>query len=307
MHPLDPAWQALVAEFESAQARAVNSARSKVSEGLNQTARRLKHYKTESEWYDAVLDGAACFAPEAALFAVADRAFTLRAVRGFSLASGLTVATETAGAFQNAIASGELVVALATPNEVSEPIAAAVPSNRVLLLPISNGSRTVAVLFCVSREDTDSNALELIQTVASSVLERHSREPAHLQISPAPPVTEHRGIAEEEMKENDSQEVVSAFDDVPEEERLQHVRARRTARSKVAEMQLYRPEACEAGRAQKNLYLFLKREIDSARGIFRDQFLGARSMRDYLHLELLARLAQNDNALLGADYPGPMV
>ena len=126
MHPLDPAWQALVAEFESAQARAVNSARSKVSEGLNQTARRLKHYKTESEWYDAVLDGAAYFAPEAALFAVTDGAFTLRAVRGFTLASGLTIATETAGAFRNAIASGELVVALATPNEVSEPIAAAV-------------------------------------------------------------------------------------------------------------------------------------------------------------------------------------
>jgi hypothetical protein len=307
MHPLDPAWQALVAEFESAQARAVSTSRSKVSEDLNQTARRLKHYKTEADWYDAVLDGAVRFAPETALFALADRTFNLKGVRGFSLPADLTVSAETAGAFRNAIDSDELVVALATANEVSEPIASAVPSNRALLLPISNGLRTVALLFCVLRDDTDSNALELIQTVASSVLERHSREPAHLQISLAPAKAQEGDGERAEAKSSSGTFDLAGLNDVPEEERLQHVRARRAARSKVAEMQLYRPEACEAGRVQKNLYIFLKREIDSARGTFRDQFLGARSMRDYLHLELLTRLAQNDNALLGAEYPGPMV
>jgi hypothetical protein len=98
-----------------------------------------------------------------------------------------------------------------------------------------------------------------------------------------------------------------AWNEIPEPDRLQHMRAQRLARVKIAEMQLYRPEACQAGLAQKDIYLFLKREIDSARDIFREQFLSTKSMADYLHLELLARLAQNDNASLGADYPGRMV
>jgi len=298
MHPLDPAWQALIAEFETAQARAAGHARSKVSEDLNQTARRLKQYRVDSDWYDAVLDGAARFAPEVALFTVEDDRFILKGARGLALPHDLVISSAQAAAFRNALDSGELAVALATANEVSEPVASAVPADRALLLPISNGTRAAALLFCVAREGADTNALELIVNVASSVLERHSRGPAHLQIAPAPLAP---GVPEREWTRDNIK------DKIPELDRLQHVRAQRLARVKVAEMQLYRPEACEAGRAQKDVYLFLKREIDSARDTFRDQFLTTQSMVDYLHLEVLARLAQNDNALLGADYPGQMV
>jgi hypothetical protein len=302
MHPLDPAWQALITQFETAQARAAGDARSRVSEDLNQTARRLKQYKIDSDWYAAVLDGAARFAPEVAIFAIeeGDR-FVLKGARGLVLPASLVVPAAQAAAFRNALDSGELAVALATASEVSEPVASSVPVNRALLLPISNGARVAVLLYCAARDGTDANALELIANMASSVLERHSRGPAHLQIASAPPAapeSEEKAAAPGER---------AALESIPEPDRLQHVRAQRLARVKVAEMQLYRPEACEAGRGQKNIYLFLKREIDSARDIFRAQFLTTKSMADYLHLELLARLAQNDNALLGADYPGQMV
>jgi hypothetical protein len=90
------------------------------------------------------------------------------------------------------------------------------------------------------------------------------------------------------------------------EEKLIHVRAQRFARVKVAEMQLYRPEACQAGREQKNLYVFLSQEIGNARDLFRTQFMSTRSMVDYLHRELIDKLADDDEALLGAEYPGQM-
>ena len=296
MHPLDPAWQALIAEFETAQARAAGHARSKVSEDLNQTSRRLKQYHVESDWYDAVLDGAARFTPETALFAVEGDTFILKGARGLALPPGLVISAAQGAAFRNALDSREVVVALATANEVSEPVASSVPVDRALLFPVSNGARVSALLFCVARDGADANALELIVNMASSVLERHSGGPAHLQIAPAaPPVQES------------ARERPLDWDRVPDSDRLQHVRAQRLARVKVAEMQLYRPEACEAGRTQRDIYLFLKREIDSARDIFREQFLATKSMVDYLHLEVLARLARNDNALLGADYPGQMV
>jgi hypothetical protein len=297
MHPLDPAWQALIAEFETAQARAAGHARSKVSEDLNQTARRLKQYSVESDWYDAVLDGAARFTPEVALFAVEGETFILKGARGLALPPDLVVSSAQAAAFRNALDSGELVLALAASKEVSEPVALSVSADRALLFPVSNGARVAALLFCAARDGADANALELIVNMASSVLERHSGAPAHLQIATAPPAAQERNSGERRPE----------FDSVPESDRLQHVRAQRLARVKVAEMQLYRPEACEAGRTQRDIYLFLKREIDSARDIFREQFLTTKSMVDYLHLEVLARLAQNDNALLGADYPGQMV
>jgi hypothetical protein len=296
MHPLDPAWQALIAQFEAAQARAAVDARSRVSEDLNQAARRLKQYKTDAEWYAAVVDGVSRFAPEVALFSVEGDRFLLKGARGLALQDDLTIDGADAAAFRNAVDSGELAVALASASEVSESLAATVPVNRALLVPIGNGERVAALLFCAARDGTDTNAIEVIVNIASSVLERHSRGPAHMQIAAAP--------QPQRPKTGDSG---PRWAEIPESDRLKHVRARRMARVKVAEMQLYRPEACQAGRAQKDIYLFLKREIDSARDIFREQFLPTQSMADYLHIELVDRLAQNDNALLGADYPGQMV
>jgi DNA-binding transcriptional regulator YdaS (Cro superfamily) len=98
-----------------------------------------------------------------------------------------------------------------------------------------------------------------------------------------------------------------AWADLDEHQRQLHMRAQRFARVTVAEMQLAKPEACRAGREQGDFYLFLNKEIDKAREIYRQQFMTISSMVDYLHLELVQTAVEGDERKLGADYPGQLV
>jgi hypothetical protein len=76
----------------------------------------------------------------------------------------------------------------------------------------------------------------------------------------------------------------------------------------VAEIRLYKSEKVKNGRAAHDLYTSVQEEIHSAREVFRREFLNASdSMVDYLHLELVRTLANDEADALGKDYPGPMV
>jgi hypothetical protein len=102
-------------------------------------------------------------------------------------------------------------------------------------------------------------------------------------------------------------EILSWFSLSREDKEL-HLRAQRFARVQVAEIRLYQSERVKNGRTAHDLYTSLKTEIDSARAAFRQGFLNAsESMVDYLHLELVATLGNDDAEALGKDYPGPMV
>ena len=91
------------------------------------------------------------------------------------------------------------------------------------------------------------------------------------------------------------------------QERQLHLAAQRFARLHVAEMRLYRIDAVRSGRARLDLYDALRDSIDTAREGFRQKFIGAsKTMVDYLHLELLRSLADDDPHLLGHEYPGPL-
>jgi hypothetical protein len=64
----------------------------------------------------------------------------------------------------------------------------------------------------------------------------------------------------------------------------------------------------KAGRSERNLYAAFKEDIDAARQEFETEFMAATpTMLDYLHLELIGTLANDDVAALGADYPGALV
>jgi len=100
----------------------------------------------------------------------------------------------------------------------------------------------------------------------------------------------------------------TAWESLAAEEQQIHLRAQRFARVRAAEMRLHEGPVVLAGRSRRNLYEALRGPIDEARGQFRrDFFARCPSMVDYLHLELLRTLANDDGELLGADYPGPMV
>jgi hypothetical protein len=98
-----------------------------------------------------------------------------------------------------------------------------------------------------------------------------------------------------------------AWADLDEHQRQLHMRAQRFARVTVAEMQLAKPGECRAGREKADFYLFLNKEIDKAREIYRKQFMTISSMVDYLHLELVQTAVEGDERKLGADYPGKLV
>ena len=85
-------------------------------------------------------------------------------------------------------------------------------------------------------------------------------------------------------------------------------RAQQFARVRVAEIQLYHAAAMKAGRASGDVYSALKTQIDTARDAYREKFLTpVNGTADYLHTEFVRTLANDDAALLGPGYPGPLV
>jgi hypothetical protein len=87
-----------------------------------------------------------------------------------------------------------------------------------------------------------------------------------------------------------------------------HLRAQRFARVRVAEIQLYHAAAMKTGRASGDVYSALKTQMDAAREAYREKFLTpVNGTADHLHAEFVRTLANDDAALLGPGYPGPLV
>ena len=93
---------------------------------------------------------------------------------------------------------------------------------------------------------------------------------------------------------------------LPKEEKIAHKKARRFARVAVQDLLSYHKGKIEEGRKNKNAYMAVKEDIDKTRQNYRKRFgkTAARSF-DYLHYELVLKLAGNDPSVLGDQYPGP--
>jgi hypothetical protein len=90
-------------------------------------------------------------------------------------------------------------------------------------------------------------------------------------------------------------------------ERQLHLTAQRFAAVRVSEIRLKRTGTVMEGRAAGNVYAALQPEIDAAREEFRTKFMDVSpAMVDYLHMELVRILTNDDDAQLGPDYPGPL-
>lgn len=303
MHALDSAWKTVCDEFDAGQRQSALAARFSLLHALNQLLRRLRRYETEADWASTTLDAAASFASRIALFAVRAGKLVLLGERNLSLALDLEIASQSGAAFAHAISGKDTVVAMRTASEVGDALASTEPGERVCIVPIANGDRVVSVLFAPSGTgENNVDALELVAGLASMVLERESNAALHTQIDQTqlqPPPTSAPAVPLNKA-------VLPPWSNLDEKERAQHIRAQRFSRVKVAEMQLYRPEACRQGLDQGNLYLLLRSEIDAAREAYRRQFMTTPTMVDYLHLELVKTAAAGDELKLGAEYPGPL-
>jgi hypothetical protein len=246
---------------------------------LNQISRCMRQAENIDQWLQAVIDGAAGFCARAALFAVDGKLLNCRATRGVPLIAE-PVPMEAAPALASAVESQDTVATVLTAGEISKAVADAFAGSghgKAYLIPLIGRKRCLAVL--CAEAATDLDALELLMVVAAAAREHLQAAAPTLGIAAAP-----------------SAPVASANE----------LRARRYAQARIAEMRLSQADAIAAGREQRNLYSRLRTQIDAARESYVHEF-GGRGHTDYLHLEILRALANDDAATLGSEYPGPLV
>jgi len=314
----------LSARLEQEAERAASGAIRALGERLNQVARRLDQAANAAEWAAALLDGAFSFAPRVVLFSIAGRAIQYedhRAAAGFELrgAPQEPVPLAEAPAFRNVIETKDAVISLASAAELSDTLCDALDGGedkRICLLPVITGrhegeKKVAAVLYVESGEaPVDLNLLEVVAALAGPALEalqasgavRPARAPVIPILPAAPPpaaVTAAAGAAGSAPEAPD-------WSALPRDEQELHARAQRFARVRVAEIRLYHAKKVREGREIGNIYAILKEEIDRSRAQFKHEFMRVPSMIDYLHLEFLRTLANDDPGLLGPDYPGPL-
>jgi hypothetical protein len=210
---------------------------------------------------------------------------------------------ENAPALASAIETRDPVTALGRESEISAALARLLdvaPAEKVYLFPIIARQQVVAML--VVAGEVLAAAPELLAEAAGMRLESIT-ETVKKTPSPENLVTIKR-VAAPVPGAPDRHN----WDDLSLEDQQLHLQAQRVARVRVAKMRLEREEAWRRGLAQSDVYGALRRDIESARTEFLQTFLSRSStMVDYLHLEILRSLANEDDRVLGREYPGPMV
>ena len=293
----------------------IGEARRETAYLLNQAFRHLRQASSEEEAGLALLDAAGSFATGAALFRVDGEAAAGESLRGGSEAAaaefrGLRIPLTEAAALEAASRSGDPVVAAATPAEVSPQLVSLLshpPESRVSVFPVMGAGGCRALLYAWG--DVEGSALELLSQAAGAFwggapATAVDEEPEQLiAIAPVPatellPVPEPAPVTEPAPP-------ASPWAKLSPDERRLHLSAQRFARVQAAEMRLRHAADVRAGRARRDIYGALRKSIDIAREAFRKNFFApCPSMVDYLHLELVRTLANDDAELLGKDYPG---
>jgi hypothetical protein len=288
---------AVAAEVEAQKPRI----RRELSEALNQSMRRLRDAASSGDWARALLDATGIFCRRAALFSVTENKVRPLGGREFNLAPSSEIPLASIPAFVSVVESKDPVVVIRSPREFSDRLLEALgPSEarRAHLFPVSNGRAVIAVLYVEEDESgADAAGLEMLAALAGLAMEHR----VAVRRSGAPGLVALEGGKAEGR-------VARKWSELTREERELHLKAQRFASVKVAEMRLYKSDEVKAARAGQDLYGALRDDIDRARTEYQDKFMTKTpTMFDYLHLELLTTLANDEIAAFGKDYPGPLV
>jgi len=291
-------WKDLLAGVPAAVDEAIETASRDAAESLNQAIRRIAQSPTVSDAMAALVDSTPPFCAAATVLTFKDGHAQPVRSKGTAISS---VAFDIAGApaLASMLETKEPVAASATPGQLSLGLsqALAAPDGRAYLFPLKVRQEVVAALAAAG--SVRVGAMECLCEAASLKLE------ILLPPSPPPPPSPAAPNPPPQMREVKRQ--ASAWDSLsPEVQRL-HLQAQRFSRVKVAELRLYHSESVRDGRAKSDLYGALRGEIDALRKEYEKDFARTPTMVDYLHLELLRTLAHDDDRLLGANYPGPLI
>jgi hypothetical protein len=295
----------LTDDVERAAREATESARHECANRLNQAVRRMCQAGNLADLADTLADAAAQFAGGAAVLAIEGGIAKLESVRpsGDSrAAAGAETALDAAPALRTAIESREPVIAAAVESEVGETLAglaASAGAERIAVFPVTSHYGVPALTGAWGA--AEAPPLELLALAAAEQWERLARVAAAA-------TAEAEAAAAAAAALLDAAPADAGWESLPAAERRLHLRAQHFARVRVAEWRLRNGSAVRAGRARRDLYAGMAAQIDQAREGFRHEFFArCPSMIDYLHLEMVHTLAQDDAELLGKDYPGPLL
>jgi hypothetical protein len=335
---------AIESTVRGAVADATGESRRALAEELNQAVRRVRHAASVDDLYSILLDVTVSFSEQAAVFSIhreLARAERMRRPAGVQAGENGAAASlpalefqvSEAAAFSTAIDTRDPVVAMSTPGEISAALVGLFghpPDERVYLFPLLAGE-TVAALFYAAG-GVQAPPIELLSEVAALRMQALTMISAPAVSAAVPveamaaPETERGALeslvtisagslkqpeaagASPRVREDGGPKQHKEWWNLSRTEQQMHLAAQRFARVQVAEMRLGSPEAIRSGRAGRDIYAALKQSIDVAREKFREKHMTlSPTMVDYLHLELVRSLADDDAILLGPDYPGPLV
>jgi hypothetical protein len=305
----------LSTEVEALFAETRDRARRDFAEQLNQAVRRMRQASDPEELAGTLVDAASLFATAVAFLRVEGESVRGERIRGVGPDAtekfpGMQIPLASAPALAGAVETRDQVTAVPTVTEISPDLAGVFEHSsdgRVTIYPIQVRDTVRALVY--TSGNAQAAALETLCQVAAAVWS--AMEPVVVNV-PAPPLVQIAtpapapvSIAEREPAPKRER---PTWESLPVAEQQVHLRAQRFARVQVADMRLQEGAAVQSGRGRRDLYGPLRQRIDDARTVFRDRFFAAcPSMVDYLHVELVRTLAQEDAELLGKDYPGPLV
>jgi hypothetical protein len=271
-------------------------ARREHAEQLNQAVRRLKVAGDPDELCATLENAADQFSGGALVFRIED---------GVARHERVTVLLESAPAFAAVMESREPQTAATIATQIGPELIdllAPAATSRASIFPIETEDRVTALLYCWGA--TQSAAVELLAQFTGMLWRETEPE---IEVAAAAPASDLVTIAPAAAREP-APAPKPTWESLPLEEQQIHLRAQRFARVQVAEMRLFDADAVQAGRSRRDIYGHVRERIDAARKSFHEQFFATcPSMVDYLHLEVVRTLANDDSDLLGKDYPGPLV
>lgn len=328
---------AMEAAVRGAVTDAISESRRALADELNQAVRRIRQATDADDLYSILLDVTVPFCGQAVIFSIHEK--SARAERMRRPAQGnageggaaanlppLTFLISDAAAFDTVIDTRDPVVAMSTPAEVSPKLVALFghkPDERVYLFPLAAGGQVAGIFYAGAR--VQAPLIEMLCEVAGLRLHTLTQVPAVAAAAAGPPAAalskppEHLvGIsgylpqqpaaAVARARENNGARQHKEWWDLSRQEQQLHLAAQRFARVQVAEMRLATSEAFRSGRAARDIYGALKQPIEEARQQFREKHMTVSpTMVDYLHLEMVRSLADDDANMLGPNYPGPLV
>ncbi len=274
-------------------------------QALHKAVRRAENAEGRDDVIAALLDGVSSYAERAVLLQLEGDMITgICGIPGSEdpyESHSVEIPVEHAPALHNSKQSGEPLVAMRLESEFSSELLGYLgeaADEKIRIFPVLSRGLVKALLLAeAGTKPFHAGSIEILTMTAGHrwTVSKEAAEPTQLIAI--------QGSQEPKPKENTQ----NWFQLSPQEQEV-HLRAQRFARVQVAELRLYQSERVRQSRRDNNIYGVFRSEIDQAREEFRTQFVETcPSMLDYYHMELVRILANENEKVLGPEYPGPLV